>query len=57
MKMVELDPALHTPVMLKEVIEYLNLKPGQTIVDATVGLGGHASEIVSRILPRGRQMH
>lgn len=54
MKMVELDASLHTPVMVKEVTEYLNLKPGQTIVDATVGLGGHAVEIVARILPRGR---
>jgi 16S rRNA (cytosine1402-N4)-methyltransferase len=54
MKMVELDASLHTPVMVKEVIEYLNLKPGQTIADATIGLGGHAAEIVSRILPRGR---
>ena len=52
--MVELDASLHTPVMVKEVIEYLNLKPGQTIVDATIGLGGHAAEIISRILPRGR---
>jgi 16S rRNA (cytosine1402-N4)-methyltransferase len=54
MKMVELDPTLHTPVMLKEVVEYLRLKPGQTIVDATIGLGGHSAEIAPRILPRGR---
>ncbi len=40
---------IHTPVMLGEVLEYLNLKPGQTIVDATLGLGGHSSRIVERI--------
>ncbi len=40
---------IHTPVMLGEVLEYLHLLPGQTIVDATLGLGGHSSRIVERI--------
>jgi len=40
---------IHTPVMLDEVLEYLNLLPGQTIVDATLGLGGHSSRIVERL--------
>ncbi len=44
---------IHTPVMLGEVLEYLNLKPGQTIVDATLGLGGHSSRIVERIGEKG----
>ena len=44
----------HTPVMLEEVLHYLNLKPGQVIVDGTVGTAGHSREILERILPGGR---
>ncbi len=45
---------LHTPVMLQEVLAYLNLGPGKIILDATVGTGGHAEEILKRISPGGR---
>ena len=45
---------LHIPVMLAEVIDHLNLKPGQTIVDATMGTGGHSENILKRISPGGR---
>ncbi len=44
----------HTPVMLDEIIGYLNLKPGKTIVDATIGTAGHSMAIVERITPGGR---
>lgn len=44
----------HKPVMLKEAIEALNLKPGMTIVDATIGTGGHSLEIAGKIFPGGR---
>ena len=44
----------HTPVMLSEVIEYLALKPGEVIVDATIGTGGHSKAILERIMPGGR---
>lgn len=44
----------HTPVMLDEVLDYLDLKPGQTIVDATIGTGGHSLKILERIMPEGR---
>lgn len=44
----------HKPVMCKEVIESLNLRPGLTIVDATLGLGAHASAILEKISPKGR---
>lgn len=40
--------------MLHEVLDYLNLRPGQTIVDATIGTGGHSSYILERIGPTGR---
>lgn len=48
------DIRFHTPVMRDEVLEYLDLKPGKTIVDATVGTAGHAIAILERILPGGR---
>ncbi len=40
--------------MLDEVISSLNLKPGYTALDATIGGGGHAIEILKRICPGGR---
>lgn len=43
----------HTPVMVREVIELLHPQPGTVVVDATVGLGGHAVEIASRLVPGG----
>jgi 16S rRNA (cytosine1402-N4)-methyltransferase len=33
---------IHKPVLLREVIEFLGIKPGMKILDATVGLGGHS---------------
>ncbi|MEW6101416.1 MAG: 16S rRNA (cytosine(1402)-N(4))-methyltransferase RsmH [Candidatus Omnitrophota bacterium] len=44
----------HIPVMLDEVLEYLNLSPGKIIVDATIGTGGHSRAILERISPGGR---
>lgn len=38
----------HTPVLLHEVIEGLNIKPGKRYIDATLGGGGHALEIIKR---------
>ena len=44
----------HVPVLLKEAIEFLAVKPGGTFIDATVGLGGHSFELAKRLGPRGR---
>ncbi len=44
----------HIPVLLKEVIDNLDPAPGNLIVDGTIGGGGHAKEILKRILPGGR---
>jgi len=41
----------HVPVLLNEVVEYLNPKPNQRFIDGTVGQGGHAEVILTRILP------
>jgi 16S rRNA (cytosine1402-N4)-methyltransferase len=43
----------HTPVMPKEVLELLQCKTGGIYVDATIGLGGHAQEILEKIQPSG----
>ena len=43
---------MHTSVLLKESIEYLNLKEDAIVVDCTLGYGGHSSEILKRI-PKG----
>ena len=42
--------AKHVPVLLNECIEVLNIKPDGIYVDGTVGLGGHSSEIVRRLI-------
>jgi 16S rRNA (cytosine1402-N4)-methyltransferase len=39
---------IHTPVMLNEVVKYLDPKPGKIFVDCTLGTGGH-SEIILRL--------
>jgi len=44
----------HIPVMLIEVLGYLNLKAGDLVVDATVGTAGHSKDILEKILPGGR---
>jgi 16S rRNA (cytosine1402-N4)-methyltransferase len=44
----------HVPVLVAEVLEALAPAPGDVAVDATLGYGGHASEILKRILPGGR---
>ncbi len=44
---------VHVPVLLDESLELLDLKPGQTVVDGTVGAAGHAKEFLKRIQPGG----
>ncbi len=44
----------HVPVLLKEAIDFLAVKPGGTYLDATLGLGGHSFELARRLGPRGR---
>jgi 16S rRNA (cytosine1402-N4)-methyltransferase len=39
----------HVPVLLREVVELLDARPGATVVDATVGEGGHAEAILERM--------
>ncbi|MDP9158982.1 MAG: 16S rRNA (cytosine(1402)-N(4))-methyltransferase RsmH [Acidobacteriota bacterium] len=39
----------HVPVLLKEAIDFLDIKRSGSYIDATVGLGGHSYEIAKRL--------
>lgn len=45
---------MHRPVLVREVLEVLAPRPGEIAVDCTLGYGGHARELLVRILPAGR---
>ncbi|MCX6712332.1 MAG: 16S rRNA (cytosine(1402)-N(4))-methyltransferase, partial [Candidatus Vogelbacteria bacterium] len=40
---------MHVPVLLQPTIELLDIKAGETVVDATLGLGGHAKVMAEKI--------
>ncbi len=44
----------HEPVMVTEVLETLGLKAGDTVVDGTLGLAGHAVRMIDMVAPDGR---
>jgi len=44
----------HEPVLLHEVIDALQLKPGSNIIDCTLGDGGHTEQILKKIGPKGK---
>ena len=44
----------HVPVLKKEVIRYLNPKPGRNFIDCTLGGGGHAEELARLVRPSGK---
>ena len=45
---------MHFPVLLSEIIDYLDPHPGDVVLDATLGGGGHSLEILKRISPGGK---
>jgi 16S rRNA (cytosine1402-N4)-methyltransferase len=45
---------MHIPVLLREILEYLNPQPGQKFIDATIDGGGHAMAILEKIIPGGK---
>ncbi len=49
------EPAeIHRPVMLQEVLDFLQARPGAVIVDATAGAGGHTEALARTVGPEGR---
>jgi 16S rRNA (cytosine1402-N4)-methyltransferase len=44
----------HVPVMLRETVDLLAPSSGATLVDATLGLGGHAESLLEIVGPEGR---
>jgi 16S rRNA (cytosine1402-N4)-methyltransferase len=47
-------PPGHIPVLLDEVMTALDPRAGQIVVDCTIGLGGHGSDLLRRVQPGGR---
>jgi 16S rRNA (cytosine1402-N4)-methyltransferase len=47
---------IHVPVMPREVIEWLDPRPGQVIVDGTLGGGGHTRLLAERLASGGAEM-
>jgi 16S rRNA (cytosine1402-N4)-methyltransferase len=45
---------MHRPILVREVLEALAPKPGMVGLDATLGFGGHAQELLKLIVPGGR---
>ncbi len=45
----------HIPVLLSEILTYLQPEPNKSFIDGTVGQGGHAQAILERGLPEVRQ--
>lgn len=45
---------MHTPVLLKEIIHFLNPRPNSNFIDCTLGGGGHSKEILEKIGPDGK---
>jgi len=45
---------MHRPICVDEILSVLHPSPGETGLDATLGYGGHAAELLKRIIPGGR---
>ena len=49
------DAADHVPVLAEEVRELLDVQPGETVVDATFGAGGHSRILAGELQEWGYQ--
>ena len=45
---------MHRSICVEEIMEFLNVTPGQIGLDATLGYGGHTVEIAKRLIPGGK---
>lgn len=44
---------MHIPIMVHEILDFLQIKPGQTGLDATLGYGGHTLEMLKKLKSKG----
>src|SRR6266576_7231795 len=44
----------HVPVLAEEVQEWLGVGPGETVIDATFGAGGHAAILAADLRGKGK---
>ena len=40
---------MHIPIMVEEILEVLDIRPGQVGYDATLGYGGHTRKMLERL--------
>jgi 16S rRNA (cytosine1402-N4)-methyltransferase len=52
--MAFMSASIHTAVLPAEVISYLAVEPGMTVVDGTLGGGGHTRLLADAVGPAGR---
>ena len=52
--MIQMMEVYHSPVLLMEAVDGLNILPDGVYVDVTFGGGGHSKEILKRLGPKGR---
>lgn len=44
---------MHVPIMVKEILDFLEIQPGQTGFDATLGYGGHTRKMLEQLQGQG----
>jgi 16S rRNA (cytosine1402-N4)-methyltransferase len=49
-----MEEGKHLPVLVEEVLQFLDCRPDRIYIDATVGSGGHARRILEKSSPTGR---
>ncbi len=45
---------MHRSICVKEILNFLNVQPGQIGLDATLGYGGHSEALLEQLLPNGK---
>src|ERR1700722_18769956 len=45
---------VHRPVLVREVVQFLEISPGLIVVDGTVGAGGHSRALLDHLGPTGK---
>lgn len=43
----------HIPIMVGEILEFLDIKPGMRGLDATLGYGGHSEKMLEKLAGEG----